>query len=180
MTTKNKIILSIVVFALLFILPIGFLIYSFFIDIKNDSEAITSQKANFTALDVKISNLLKFRNTYEEYKLNLEKIDTLFIDAEVPIEFISFLEKTSQDCQVETKINPSSAKQTEAGSWPYIIFQINTTGSFPSFSQFLEKLETSPYLVEIQNLSINKINKGQDVLTGDINANFAIKIYTNE
>lgn len=178
MTTKNKIILSIVIFAVLFILLIIFVIYPLFVEIKKNSQAITSQKGNLVALEAKIENLEKFKNLYNEYKPNLEKIDNLFINAEVPVGFISFLEKTSKDCQIEIEISPPSTKKTEKDFWTFLTFQIRSISSFPNFLQFLEKLETSPYLIEIQNLNISKFTGGEDFSGADAQASLSIKIYT--
>jgi len=113
----------------------------------------------------------------------LEKIDDLFADPEVPIEFINFLEKNAGKSQLSIEISPMAKKETEP--WPSLSFQISTVGSFSNFLKFLEKLETGPYLIEISNLNVKKITekelrseKFETFSLSDVNALFLIKVLT--
>jgi len=185
MTLTKKIYLSLATFNILSLGLIFFLIYPLFIEIKKNSKDLISQKQTIQALEAKIENLEKFKILYQDLKPDLEKINTLFVDPEVPIEFISFLEKTSADCEVLIKISSAPAKKTKTDPWPSINFQIFTFSSFPNFLKFLEKLENSPYLIEISNLSIQriteadlKLKKDERLALGDVKSTFTIKVYT--
>jgi Tfp pilus assembly protein PilO len=172
MTITKKINLSIITFAILVILLVVFIIFPLFREIKDNSRELISQKESLATLEEKIGNLEKFKILYKELEQILEKIDNLFINSEVPVEFISFLETTAENCQQKIEISPTSAKKSEKELWSSLTFQIASTGSFPNFLKFLEKLETSPYLIEIKNINISKSGEG-----GDVKAIFSVKVF---
>lgn len=172
MTVIKKIYLASFLFFLLVILLIVFLIYPLFKEIKKNSEELILEKNKIIFLAKERENLKKMGEIFKTYKSDLEKIENLFIDPEVPIEFISFLEKISRDSGALIKISPTPLKKFEKDPWPSIIFLIDLKSSFPNFLKFLEKLESSIYLVEIQNLNISRLTEG------DIKANFSIKVFT--
>jgi Tfp pilus assembly protein PilO len=185
MTIKNKINLSLIIFILLAILLILFVIYPLLKEIKINSEEFISKKQSLTLLEKKIENLRQYQTTWREIEPNLERIDKLFIDPELPVEFISFLEKTASDCELSVEISPFSGQKTTNDPWPSLLFQIKTTASFSKFLKFLEKLENSPYLIEIQNLNVKRLTEKeleQKILEkfspGDTINTILIKVYT--
>ena len=127
-----------------------------------------------TTLQLKIENLENFKSLYEKYRPSLEKVDNLFVDSEVPVEFIAFLEKTAEETQVEIGISSISLGKNADDLWSFNAFQITSNSSFPNFLKFLEKLETSPYLIRIQNLNIYRLAE-EEINTKAI---FSIKAYT--
>ena len=179
---KNKINLSIIIFLLLAILLVVFVIYPLFKEIKSNSEELVSQKKELATLEAKIDYLEKFKILYKNLEEILEKIENLFVNPEIPIEFISFLEKKAEDCQMTIQIAPSIYKEEiEKDHWAYLSLQISTVSSFPNFLKFLEKLESSIYLIEIQNLNINKSTKTE--LEGlpsidNVQSDFFLKVFT--
>ena len=185
MTLRKKINLSLIIFTLLFIFSIIFLISPLYKDIKNNSQELISKKQEMAVLEAKIKNIEEFKKNYREINPNLEKIATLFVESAVPIEFIDFLEKTSRDCQTSIKISPSLVVKIPKDPWPSIAFQITSVGSFPNFLKFLEKLESSKYLIEIQNLNISRLTEAELKLKefekfslGDVKTIFSLKVYT--
>ena len=185
MTLKTKINLSIVILIILSISFIVFLIYPLFSEIKNISQELISQKQDLISFQAKTEDLEKFQILYQEIKPNLEKINTLFIDSELPVDFISFLEKTSRDCQVLIKISPALPTKIKEDPWPSLTFQITSISSFPNFLKFLEKLESSVYLTEIQNLNISRLTETEikskefeKLSLGDVKTTLSLKVYT--
>ncbi len=173
MTITQKNNLSIIVFTALIILIAVFIIYPLFGEIKNSSKELVSQRENSAILEAKIKNLEEFKVIYKNLEESFKKIDSLFINSEAPVEFIGFLESTSEEYRLKIEILSSSVSKTEKDFWPNITFQINTAGSFSNFLKFMEKIENSPYLIEIQNLNI-----GRSTGSNDIKASFSIKVFT--
>ena len=185
MTLKNKINLSIAILLTLIIFLIVFGIWPLFSEIKKKAEEIVSQKQSLVSLENKAENLTKFKIYYQERKSDLEKTEHLFIDPEVPVEFIRFLEKTSRDCQTSIKISPALSTKTPKDPWPSLTFQITSASSFPNFLKFLEKLESSNYLIEIQNLNISRLSEMElkskefeQFSLGDVRTTLSLKVYT--
>jgi len=149
--TKTRIFSAILitsVFSLIF-----FLIYPIFQEIKKSSSGILEQKQKLLLLESRVENLEKFKNRYIEIEPDFIKTEELFIKADLPVDFIRFLEKTAKDSNVEAKISLSSSQQTEGQSWKNYPFQAAIQSSFPDFLRFLERLQTSQYLIEIRDLS---------------------------
>lgn len=174
MISQNKITISLIIFFLSVILLIIFVIYPLFGEIKENSKELILHKKNMTTLQLKIKNLENFKSLYEKYRPSLEKIDNLFVDPEVPVEFIAFLERTAEETQVGIKISSISLGKNANDPWSFNAFQITSNSSFATFLKFLEKLETSPYLVRIQNLNIYRLAE-EEINTRAV---FSIKAYT--
>jgi len=191
MTIKNKINLSLAVFIILSLSLILFLICPLFQGIKNDSKELISQKQKIISLEKKIENLGKFQIIWQGIEPDFQKIEKLFIDPEVPVEFISALEAIAKDCQMTIKISSFPSSRTEKDPWSSLFFQISSATSFSKFLKFLEKLETSPDLIEISSLNIRRLTEAEFKSTshqglvggegnnlGDVAATLSLKVYT--
>jgi len=71
--------------------------------------------------------------------------------------------------------------------WESIGFQILLTGSFPNCLKFLEKLQISPWLLEIQMTEVKRITEKElqleelkDFSLGDVFFSIILKVYTKE
>ncbi|MBI2038558.1 MAG: type 4a pilus biogenesis protein PilO [Candidatus Nealsonbacteria bacterium] len=151
---KTRIILAVlivVIFSLIY-----FLIYPLFNDIKKISFGIFNQKQRLLLLESNAENLERFKNRYAEIEPDVKKTEALFIKADLPVDFIRFLEKTAKDSNVEAKISLSSVSRAEGKPWQILPFQMTIVGFFPNFLVFLEKLQSSQYLINAQDLSISK------------------------
>lgn len=178
MAIKKRIYLTLIIFAFLIILIIVFIVFPLFGEIKNNSKELIVQKEKFVVLETKIANLEKFKVLQADLQYFLKEIDNLFVDPIVPVEFIGFLENTSEKSGLETEIMPvGSDKKMEKGFWPYLTFQITSSGSFSNFLKFLEKIENGPYLIEVQNLSISKLTGDKDIVFDKVRVAFSIKVF---
>lgn len=178
MTAIKKIYLSLIIFTFLAGALISFLIFPLWQEIKKSSQGLISQRQDLLLLSSKVENLEKFKILYQGLKPDLERIDTLFVNPELPIEFISFLEKNSREVGVLIKISPTLLKETKKEPWSFLIFQINLTGLFPNVLKFLEKLETAPYLVEIQNLNVSSSKELEKLPSAETKTALTIKVFT--
>ncbi len=177
MTITKRINSSVTIFIVLILLTVVFVIFPLSREIKSNSRELVFQKESSTALQAKILNLEKFKVLRKSLEEFLEKTQGLFVNSSLPIEFINFLETISGRCQVQIEISPPSAGKIEKDPWPSLTFQISLTGSFSNFLKFLEKLENSPYLVEIQNVNISKATKKGGGSPDDVGATFSLKVF---
>lgn len=177
----QKIYISLAIFGVATILLIVLTIFPIFKEIRKESEELLLQKNNLISFSEEIKSLQDSKNLYESYRANLEKIEKLFIDPEIPIEFITFLEKNAIDSHLSIEVSPIAAAKKETELWPSLSFQIGATGSSSNFLKFFEKLENSPYLIEVLNLNLKRAverEAKEEVLSGNINAVFTIKVFT--
>jgi len=174
MTTSSRIKISIIALIALSICFVIFLIYPLFQEIEKNSKAILTQKASLEALETETENLEEFKLFAERNKENLEKIEEVLLDSELPVDFINFLEKVAGESQISLKVS-YLAQQVNGGTWPALLVQSSCSGSFSNFLRFLEKLESSNYLIEIQTLNVTKLTGTGE---SDIQANFSLKVFT--
>jgi Tfp pilus assembly protein PilO len=172
---KNIYILTIIL-SLFSILLVVFLLFPLFSEIKRLSQELVILKA-------KIENLKNFKKVYLAISPELEKIDNLFADFELPINFIEFMEKTAKESNLIVKISllPKPKEEEKKEDWLILTFQIRTTAPFPRFLSFFEKIENSPYLIKIQDLTITRVPKDPE-LEGEkekfeINAIITLKVF---
>jgi len=185
MDIKKKINIIIAIFLGLTILLIGFVIYPLFQGIKNDSKELISQKQKLISLETKIESLMQFQTLWQGIESNFQETEKLLIDPEVPVAFISSLETIAKDCQMIIKISSMPSSGTEKDPWSSLFFQINSATSFSKFLKFLEKLETSPYLIEISSLNVRKLTEAElkskefeGNSLGDVAAALSLKVYS--
>jgi len=189
MNLNKKIIFTSGIPGIIGLIFIFLIIYPLFNNIKKNSETFISQKRELALLEVEIENLEKFEKIYQTHYQNLGKIDKLFIDPEIPtdiIEFVAFLRKIAKDSQISIDISSSTPKkQIVADPWPSIIFQVSCKGRLSNFEKFLEKLETSPYLIEILNLNIRRLTEKElkpeefeEFSLADSSISLLIKVFT--
>ncbi len=163
MKTKNKIFIISAVFILAALVLVVFFIWPALTDIKKNADDLSSGKNSLYFLEAQVSEIESFKRNYDAYKPNLEKIDSLFVNAKDPVGFIKFIEKTASDNEVDVELSLASKDSTtkSPGTWPLAAFQIACEGDFSNVAGFSEKLEKGPYLVKIQNLTIRTLSKGE-------------------
>lgn len=171
MSSKNKIYLYLAIF-LVTSLIFFFLIIPYFLKkIQEKSEELVSLEKESVSLQKEIENLRQLEGIYQYYQPELVKVKEMLIDSEVPVEFINFLEGNAQISQQEIDISLFPQKKTKDEPWPVLSFRVSTSGSPSEFLKFLEKLENSPYLIEIFNLNIQKM------AGSDVESVFFIKVF---
>lgn len=177
METKKKIYAIISVFFLISVFLAVFFVYPLLEEIKQESNDLIAQKNNRLLLDSQFNEALNFKQKYDDYKDNLNKIDNLFIDSQNPVNFIEYLEKSALGAGIELKIStPSISKDKKI---IYENLQISATGQFSKILKFIREIESGQYLIQIQNINIqnNKIaqtGKTPNKIT-DIKAEISIK-----
>ena len=178
MKNRQKIYFTLGILGLFFALLILLVLLPVFSMIPKNAKDLVDSKRETVSLASEIENLDKLAEQYQEYEPDFNKIESLFVDSEIPIDFIRFLEKLALDSMVSVEISLGSGKVASINQeqqWPSLYFQLSTESTLLSLSRFLEKLENSPYLIEIQNLSISKTD-GQKSAK-NVSANLLVKVF---
>ena len=192
----KKIYLSIAMFGIISTLLVVFVMWPLFKEIKAISQNLFLKKNKIVYLSEERENLQKIENLYKTYQSDLDRIENLFVDPEVPIEFIGFLEKSATDSQIKLEISSmtraaakgeneataslttraaarggdeqssATTKKTEQEPWQSLSAQLLVTGSFSNFSKFLHKLENGPYLIEVLDLNTKKLTEREVQIAG--------------
>lgn len=180
MESRNKIYTTLAIFVILSLFLIVFFIWPIFKEIKRNSGDFISAKNSMVALKLQADEIKFFKDNYQAYKPNLDKIDQMFVDENNPVDFFKFLEDTAYNSQITSQISLPSAS---SGDQQSIIFQFSSKGSFSNVLDFTKKIEAGPYFCEIENLSIkNSSDKNilADYSSREVNAGFTIKVFTKK
>lgn len=185
MSLKKKINISFFIILTVIFSFLFFILRPIFLEIKKSSEDLITIKGELVSLEKEIETLTEFKAGFQEMNPALEKINQMFISSDEPLAFLVFLENTSRDYGISSKISSAFMPEAKESLWPSISFQVTSSGAFPDFLKFLEKLESGIYPVEIQNLSINRLSENELKLKefeglslGAVRADFLIKVYT--
>lgn len=164
-----------------------FLNVSLIKDIQKDYKELNFQKQELCLFQKQIQEFESFKNDTGFYRLNLEKIEKLFIDEETPIDFIQFLEKQSEELGILIKISPITIMPEESDLWKNLGFRVNLTGSFPKCLAFLEKVQLGKWLSDVEKLEISRIterdistHKLENFFEGDVFFSINLKAYIEE
>jgi len=161
-----------------------FLVYPLLRDIRAGSDEFVESKEKVVGVQREREHYIALREEHERSKEKFQKIDEVFANSEVPVRFIEFLEESSLKSDFPIEVSPGSGSQAKEDLWASIFFRVTGTGPFTDFSDFLEKVENSPYLLEIQTLNINKLTEEElkrrnaEGSPGDIRVDLSIKVYT--
>jgi len=170
MKNLKRVYVIIASFFIIILFMIVFLVYVPLKEVKDYSHAIFLNKNRDIFLSLQDKQLHNFKNEYANYKPNLDEIDLLFIDPSNPVKFIEFLEKTASQYNLLADVAIASSnvkKESSSSDLPAIIFSVYAKGNFLDIIKFSEKLETGPYLVEIQNLKINRPEQKTEKVNND-------------
>lgn len=185
MSSIKKIYLSIIIVGVLSILSIVFVVMPLFKGIKEISQKLLLEKNKIIYLNEERKNFQNIKRVYETYQADLDRLENLFVDPAIPIEFINFLEKSATTSQIKLEISSMTKKQEKGEAWPSLYLQLSATGSFSNFLKFLEKIENGPYLIEILDLNTRKLTEKEreakelgSISGVDTVTIFSIKVFT--
>lgn len=179
---KIKILTTSAIFLTIFILFALLIIRPMFENIKKSSEELLATENELVAITEKSRQLAVWKKEQPSLGPELEKVKNIFVDAEMPVEFAEFLEKTTKECNLALKVSLANTKEGKEAGIFFLDFKVSTKGTFPDGLKFLDKLENAPYLVDISSLNIIKGGKEQtisDYLTSETEFNFSLKVFAS-
>ena len=184
LSPNKKIYISLIVFFAIFFAVAFFVILPIVSAIRNDSQRLSVEKKAQSSFSKERQTFKEFEKVYEELEPDLEKANDVFVDSEVPISFIDFLERTAYSSNILIEISSVDLIKDKKDIWPSLKFQLEIFGSFSNCLKFLERLENSTYLINIQGLGVSRLNedslgsKGEAGFSvGDISAKVSLKVF---
>jgi len=174
MNSIKQIILISVGFGIILLLIVAFVICPLFEGIGTASSDFILAKKELSLSESELEKSEQFKGAYAKLETDLNKISQLFANPEVPIDLIEFWEKLAGQSQLSIDIAPVSLAAKKEDVWGFLGFRINLEGSFQDFLKFLQKTESGPYLSEVQNLSVKKL----EVSANSVSASLIIKAFT--
>jgi|GEM_PF-519286 len=178
----KKPLVSLGVFLIIFLIFGFFVIYPLFTKIRESSNQLFLIKKDSILIEERNKQKMISEQKLSQLTPELEKIKNIFVDEETPVDFLLFLEKTAEEHQVLIDISLLSGTKKETLSFSSLNFKLSLEGSFSNCLQFLSKIETSSYLIEIENLSATRL-RGIDpelgIFSNNVDLDLSIKVFTN-
>jgi len=153
MSQKGRTILFSVLFSILFLLISIFLILPTFREIKRTSKEISQTKSKLKEIAQRQEEIEKFKKIFPEIKENLLKFENSFLNKEIPIDFVEFLEKIARDLKVQSQIAILGSSENS------ISFLIRGAGFPENVFRFIEKVENCNYLIQIEKIRMSKLSE---------------------
>jgi len=150
---KNAAVLLILV-ALVFAVLI-FSIWFCFEKIKEGSDKIISTKMGIATSEIEVNKINDFKSKYKDYLPNFQKIDQAVVNPQNPLNFIEFLENSADKNGVDLTISPMSFSKDAKAKTLSVSLAVN--GKFIDVISFLREMENGPYLISIQNLTLEGV-----------------------
>ncbi len=154
MTINQKIYVLAATITLLAVILAAFLIYPTFGAIQKNSEELILEKGKINQLSREAVRRQKVEKLYQAHEQDFKVIKQVFIDPDIPLELISFLETAGLNSEVQLTISSITKRAESKDPWPSLLLQLSTDGSPENFLEFLEQVEASPYLIEVLDLTI--------------------------
>lgn len=180
----KKIIITSAIFGLMILILVIFVIIPLLKDINKMSGNIIEVKKDLIFFEKELEIAKRFEGIYGDLKITPEKIDSLLVDASVPIELISFLEDMGKQQELSIKILPISGSKKADYPFDSMNFKIEINGHFLNVMRFLEKLETSPYFILTKSFYVREavsreLVSGQYVSPspGQVFSTIEVKVY---
>lgn len=175
-TTQQKIYIISGIFACTALALGAFLLWPLYTDIQNGSGQLTAIKSQRASLDVENNEIANFKKNYNQYQPNLAKLNEAFVDPKNPVNFIAFLESSADSSNIKSTI--SLIQNPNQDSQNVLTFQLSTSGNFLDTLQFAQQLENGPYLIEIEDVSIQDSSPSATVKKpplGNVDSVFLLK-----
>ncbi|TSC75836.1 MAG: hypothetical protein G01um101430_6 [Parcubacteria group bacterium Gr01-1014_30] len=173
MNAVKKTYISIVVFSVISLLLIALVVYPLLGGIKENSTQLLEAKNKLLSSAVEEDLYLEAQELYKKRLPDLERMTQVFIDPDVPLELINFLEREATTSAVQIEITSIAKKADKKDLWPSLLVQISAQGPFPNFLRFLERLENGTYLIEVSDITVRKLADGPGTKVV-----VSIKVYT--
>lgn len=182
---KQKIKINVAVFVAFLILAVFLGIVPLSSQLSLDSKNLATKKSTLSFLESQIKALNDFQNSSLDYQQKISKLESSFVSQEAPIEFIEFLEQEALKQGLKLSLSSVGVVSEKKGSRPTIGFKATLTGEFPDTLVFLKKIEKSPWLIKVEQVSIDRVgdkNKSldtKDVQVGHVVLNLSFKTFSN-
>lgn len=183
MNFENKILTIILSFALVFILLCVFVVFPLGKSIKAQADELFSVRKEFRMIRQKSQTLTDWEGEYSDFKTDLERVKTLYVNKEVPVDFLDFLETTAHDSDLLIEISLTPQKDDEKS----LNLKLVLFGSPQDCLMFIEKIESSPYLIEMGNFDLIRLSQEHlklerylSLSEGDIELDLYLKTITND
>ncbi len=169
---KQIIIIPLISLVILIIILLTFT-FPYLNKIKKNSNELVAIKKEIVLIKDENKGINNLRKTREEITPALKKIENSFINKEVPVDFIQYLENRAEESNVVIEISPVASNETGNDLWESSSFRLIIEGNYDNFMNFFQKIEASPFLLIAKDLSVRSVDL-------QVIANTSIKVFSKQ
>lgn len=171
------------IFVLLSLGLIFGLIFPLFNQVRKNITQAFLQEQTIAQAEERRLEIKNLKKDYQKVQPDLEKMKGLFIDFQEPLNFVKFLEEIAATSDVNITIAFLKRTEKDEDLWPSLSFRVSFESSFENFMMFLDQIESSLFLIEIEKLRLNRVN-GRRIIEEapqirKIEAVLGIRVYSN-
>jgi len=125
------------------------------------------------------ANFLELKNTYQIVKDNLKNAKEMIPDEKNLEDLVIALENTATQTNNGQTLtfDPIEKSKSVGEKTVSLNFSANLTGNIDSFSNYLDKIKTLPYFIEIENITIKN---GSGIINNDSVMTLKSKVYISK
>ncbi len=139
-------------------------------DIQNVRAQIVERQIETVEYEDRIFWVRQFRGFAKQESENFSKLDNVLVDSQMPLGFIDYLEEAAFDSGIKVNFSPLVTRRELDEEWPSLGFQIDAVGDIEGILMFTKKIETGPYLVNIEGFNVEAGIDDTEVKENAINA----------
>lgn len=163
MRPKRKIIIASIAFLVLFFGIGALVVYPIWNGIVADHQQLLLQERELSRIRVDVDNVQEFERLKVDYRADFQRFEDLFINPDPPVEFIEFLEEKAQGSQFVLTITAGNPQKIKDDLWPSMNFSLSAQGTYQNFARFLKQIENSPFLLELQSITMDGLGEPRQV-----------------
>jgi len=174
----DKKYISLIFFIVFSTLLTALVIFPLLKKIQKSSRQLIEGKEQKFYFSLEKENLQKSKIIYDRITPDLEKTEDVFLVKKTPIELelIKFFEKIASDSDVSIKISSVSSENKGEDQLSILTLNLEASGSFNNFLNFIEKIENNYYLIEVVDLTIKKLNNN-DISDENVIASVLLNVF---
>lgn len=156
---KFKLLLIVFFFGIIFNLFILIFYYQKNINFKIKEVLDTEEEKK--VIQREIEKIVAFKRKEMLEKNTIEQIRKILIDLQAPVDFLVFLEKISQKCNVWLEVVSVEEPMKASSEDNFLNFQLKTIGNFENIFCFLAEVEFSSFLIRIEKINFSVKKEGK-------------------
>ncbi|MBU3942424.1 hypothetical protein KKA24_00395 [Patescibacteria group bacterium] len=182
MSIKKKIISFLVACLILSLILVFLFVYPTLGTIKKNLSELINIKKEIIIINNKKGEISETGDSCVLKLSDLDRSQNVFANLDVPVGLIEFFEDGASKNNLSINISPISSKKIDDDLWDFVSFRLSLFGSYGNFMKFFEKMETSQFLIEIQDISIKKlteseVKENEGTSLKDIRANINLRVF---
>jgi len=184
---KNKFYISLLMFLGVFAVFLFLAWFSFGV-LKGESKNLIESQKYLLELEEKKEKIEKAFSEYDASRDLINSLNSSLLSSDQDLDLVILIENTAKDNKLNHEIMIDNISDKKNKNLKNVNFRVNLSGSFLGVMNFIEFIEKSPYYLNIENISLDRVSSpleagGREGIVfplkeNDVRASLIIKVYT--